>query len=310
MTNNNRYRLINKALVALAAAIVLGVLTPAAGAQDLVVKTDNVKINFGTADFGLGASILGSPSNDGFVLWFFSSVNGSLQAKARVAGVLFMDSLDPGCVRLTIEFKSSSGAILATRNKDLCVTTTGHNANDPTNERDVLEDFANPDLNQVVLKTHSVLNNQIVSTSPAVTSTAPNIKKHDVSINGDNADFGKGPHLGGSPGSGLVQLTRDNGNLKGLVSGTLYYDSLFSEGCAQIIIDFENSAGSALKTETVKKCGPGGNANDAVNKKSVDETFSSSSLFKIRLRVGQVLPDGSFIRVKKKVCDFKECKDL
>jgi hypothetical protein len=94
----------------------------------------------------------------------------------------------------------------------------------------------------------------------------------------------------------------------GLVSGTLYYDSLFSKGCAQMEIFFENSGGSTIKSGTVQNCGPGGNANDAVNKKNVDETFSSGSLFKIRLRVGQVLPDGSFVRVQTKTCDFLECK--
>jgi hypothetical protein len=273
------------------------------------VKTDQVKINFGTADFGFGGSALGSPTNDGLVFWLYSSVNGSLQAKARVSGVLFLDSLEPGCARLTMEFKSSSGAILATRNKDICVTTTGHNANDSTNLLQVLEDFAAGDLNQVILKTHSVVNDHVVSTSPAFTSTAPNVKKNDVIINSNDADFGTGTHAGGGPtGSGLVKLTRNNGNVTGLVSGTLYYDSLFSEGCAQMEIFFENSAGTSIHSETIKKCGPGGNANDVVNKKNVEETFSSGSLFKIRLRVGQVLSDGSFVRVQTKTCDFLECK--
>jgi len=295
-------------IIRLAMALAIAVAPGAARAQGLIVKTDHVTINFGTADFGFGAHAYGTTSNDGAVFWFFPTVNGSLQAKARVAGALFLDSFDPGCARLTIDFKSSSGASLATRNKDICVTTTGHNANDSTNELFVLEDFASSDLNQVVLKTHSVVNGQNVSTSPAFTSTAPNVKKNDVKINNDNADFGSGLHaLGGPSGNGLVQLTRNNGNVVGLVNGTLYYDSLFNEGCAQIIILFENSAGSALKTETIKKCGPGGNANDTVNKTTVDKTFSSASLFKIRLRVGQVLPDGSFVRVQAKTCDFAQC---
>jgi hypothetical protein len=289
--------------------MMLAALSPAVQAQGgLTVKTDNVKIDFGTADFGIKPHALGSPTVSAELDWVFSTVNGSLHARAGVVGVLFLDSLDPGCARVTIEFKSSSGASLASRHKDVCVTTTGHNANDSTNQAEVREEFGSSDLNQVVVQTHSVVNGRVVSTSPAFTSTAPNVKKHDVKINSDNADFGNGLHAGGGPtGSGLVQFTRENGSLKGLVSGTLYYDSLFSEGCAQLIIDFENSAGNALKTETVKKCGPGGNANDAVNKKTVDGTFTSGSLFKIRLRAGQVLPDGSVVRVQTKTCDFAKC---
>src|SRR5439155_24567050 len=34
--------------------------------------------------------------------------------------------------------------------------------------------------------------------------------------------------------------------------------------------------------------GPGGNANDSTNQRSIDETFNSPSLFQIRLRVGTV----------------------
>jgi hypothetical protein len=298
-------------ITAVALVITLGTLTLAVWAQEpLLVKADNyVKINFGTADFGSLGHALGAPFGSGDVLWFFSTVNGSLRAQADVDGRLFLDSLDPGCARLTIEFKSNAGAILATRTKNVCVTVTGHNANDSTNQVDVHEVFSSSDLDQVVFRTHSVVNGQVVSSSPPFISTAPNLKKHEVIVNSNDADFGKGTHAGGGPtGSGLVQLTRNNGSVTGLVSGTLYYDSLFSEGCAQMIILFEDSGGSALRTETVKKCGPGGNANDAVNKKNVDETFTNGSLFKIRLRVGQVLPDGSFVRVQTKTCDFHECK--
>jgi hypothetical protein len=303
------HRFIIRFLATVAVAITFGALSPTARAQGLTVKSDEVKINFGTADFGNPKHAFGSPVYPAYVGWEFSTVNESLRAEASVNGTLFLDSLDPGCARVTIEFKSSSGAILATRTKNVCVTVTGHNANDSTNQVDGLEIFGSSDLNQVVLRTHSVVNGQVVSSSPPVISTAPNVKKHDVIVNSNDADFGTGTHAGGGPtGSGLVKLTRNNGNVTGLVSGTLYYDSLFSEGCAQMEVFFENSAGTSIHSETIKKCGPGGNANDAVNKKSVDETFTSGSLFKIRLRVGQVLPDGSFVRVQTKTCDFKECK--
>jgi hypothetical protein len=306
-------RLISTTFIAVTIALAAGALNRPVRAQDIHIINQFFTINFGSADFGDNGvpHALGSPQAPAMVVWHFKTVNGSLRADADVWGTLFLDSLEPGCVRLTIQFKSSSGAILATRTKDLCVTVTGHNANDATNQALVQESFGSSDLDQVVFRTHPVVNNQIVSSSPAVTITVPNVKKHDVIVNSDKADFGKGLHAGGGPtGSGLVQLTRDKGNVTGLVSGTLYYDSLFSEGCAQVIIDFQALSGTTLHSDTIKKCGPGGNANDAVNQKNVGQTFSSGSLMQIRLRVGQVLPDGSFVGVKKKLCDFKECKDL
>lgn len=277
----------------------------------ITVDTESVKIEGGTADFGSGLHALGSPTGDGTVKWDFTSDSSGLKATVRVQGTLYLDSVDPGCARVTIEFKSSSdgtGPSLATRHADVCVTTTGHNANDATNKKLVDESFSSCDLNSVVLQTNPVVNGQPVSPGNHKSFSAPNKRKLSLKVNSNDADFGTGTHAGGGPsGDGLVQFTRENCNVTGLVSGTLYYDSLFSEGCAQIIIDFENSSGTALKSQTIKKCGPGGNANDAGNQKSVDETFNNASLSKIRLRVGQVLPDGSFVRVQTKTCDLAQC---
>ena len=291
-------------------AMSVGAFSPTARA--VTVVTESVKIEGGTADFGSGLHALGTPTGDGSVKWDFTTDGSGLKATVRVQGTLYLDSVDPGCARVTIEFKSSSdgsGPALATRHTDVCVTTAGHNANDSTNKKLVDESFSSCDLNSVVLQTNPVVNGQPVSPgSHKLFSQAPNKRKLSVKVNSNDADFGTGTHAGGGPtGDGLVQFTRENCNVTGLVSGTLYYDSLFSEGCAQIIIDFENSSGTALKSQTIKKCGPGGNANDAVNKKTVDETFNGASLSKIRLRVGQVLPDGSFVRVQSKTCDLAQC---
>src|SRR5260370_27361946 len=128
MNSKPSIRFFLAAVLSLGLAIMLGALSPAVWAQGLAVKIDEVKINFGTADFGDGLHIAGSPERGTPVFWEFSTVNGSLHAQATVSGILFLDSLDPGCARLTIEFKSSSGAILATRTKKVCLTVTGHNA--------------------------------------------------------------------------------------------------------------------------------------------------------------------------------------
>jgi len=140
----------------------------------------------------------------------------------------------------------------------------------------------------------------------------PNVKKYEVNINNGQADFGTRLHAGGGPtGSALIKLSYDAvGNVTGLVDGTLYWDSLFAGGCSQLIIEFRNVNGTTLSSETIEKCGAGGNANDAGNKKSVNKSFSRGSLMQIVLRLGILLPDGSFQNVKKKLCDFKECKDV
>jgi hypothetical protein len=305
-----QHRFVTRLIAATAVAIAFGVLKPAR-AQGLIVKNDPVLINGGTADFGSGGGhVVGTPTGSGFVTWEFSTINGSLVVNARVHGTLYLDSLDPGCARLTIEFKNRSGAVLTTRTKDVCVTTSGHNANDSTNQSRVDEQYASSHLEAVVLRTNAVVNDRVVMPGTSKTVDLPDSIRHPMIINNGNADFGGGGgHAGGTPVDfGAVELSRNDGNVTGGVSGALYYDSLFSEGCAQMIILFENSAGSTIRSETVKKCGPGGNANDPVNKKNVDETFTGGSLFKIRLRVGQVLPDGSFVRVQTKTCDFLECK--
>src|ERR1700720_877160 len=82
----------------LGVATTLGVLSSVAQAQGLTVKMDEVKIDGGTADFGSGAHALGSPTGSGTVKWEFSTVNGSLTARATVSGTVYWDSLDSqGC---------------------------------------------------------------------------------------------------------------------------------------------------------------------------------------------------------------------
>ena len=306
-----QHRFVTRLITATAVAIAFGGLKPAAWAQGLIVENDPVLINGGTADFGSGgAHAAGTPTGSGFVTWEFSTINGSFVATAHVHGTLYWDSVDPGCARLTMAFKNRSGTVLTTRTKDVCVTVTGHNANDSTNQAVIDERYGSSNLESVVLRTNPVVNNQVVGSGTSKTVDLPDSKRHSMTINNGNADFGGGAgHAAGTPiDFGAVELSRNNSDVTGRVTGALYYDSLFSEGCAQVIILFENSGGSTISSETVKKCGPGGNANDAVNKKNVDKTFTSGSLFKIRLRVGQVLPDGSFVRVQTKTCDFLECK--
>jgi hypothetical protein len=280
--------------------LTLGGLSAAARAQGIIVKTDQITINADMADFGSGLHLLGTPTGSGSVKWEYATVAGSLSAKATIQGTLYVDSLDPYCSRLTIEFKNSAGTNLtAPRIKDLC-GNGGGNANLSFNQAAINESFASSELNTVVLRTNPLQNGAPITTSSNNTGTskAPASKDHDVIINDGNNDFGRDPHVAGSPStSASVQLTRDRGNVTGRVKGTLYWDALFAGGCTRLIIDFENANGTNLSEKIIDRCGTGGNANDSGNKLGVDQSFTSGSLVQIHLRMGTLLQDGSFRNV-------------
>jgi hypothetical protein len=114
-----------------------------------------------------------------------------------------------------------------------------------------------------------------------------------VGWNGGVADFGNGFHFLGSPtGSGVVTFDYDqsSGHLiaTGRVRGTLYWDSS-SAGCARFSAVFKDSVGQVLATRNVDLCGPGSDANNSLNQKSVNVSFSSPNLFQVRISTAQLV---------------------
>ena len=306
------HRIVTGIITTALVAITLGGLSPAARAQGLTIQTDEVNINAGKADFGGGVShTFGHAEGHGTVTWELSTVNGSFVINARVRGTLYWDSLDPGCAGLTISFLrpgtgTTMGSPFAGSTQHAKVCGPGGNAVLPSNKVAVDQSFANADLGFVEIETCVWVNNaqcvpDTIGLNPNFVHVQgpPNFKKHDVNINSGQADFGTGLHaFGGPTGSASVKLTHDSvGQVTGLVDGTLYWDALLASGCSQLIIEFRNSNGTTLSTKTIEKCGPGGNANDAGNKQSVNKSFSNGSLMQILLRVGVLLPDGSFQNV-------------
>ncbi len=103
-------------------------------------------------------------------------------------------------------------------------------------------------------------------------------------INNGSADFGSGTHYGGGPqGAGTITYdwsTTATGllGITGRVRGTLYWDSLWSAGCARLSIQYRNVAGANLFVRNIPVCGTGGNANNAGNKIAVDDSFGSTAL--------------------------------
>jgi hypothetical protein len=327
-------KFVGKMIGAAVLAIMIGAVNSAARAQSLTVKTDKVMIDLvlqgGGADFGNGFHGAGHPFDFGLVKWEFSTVNGSFTAKATVTGTLYWDSLEgPGCGRLFIKFEDSAHHLLEQRTVETICPAPGGDANLSANKKSVSVSFASSKLKFVELLTQTgepvtstVQSTGLKSGTPTTTTStfgsamgqsppkaleAPSLRKYDVKINNGNADFGSGPHaLGGPSGNAVVQLSRDNGSVNGLVNGTLYWDALFGAGCSRIIIDFQTLGGTTLSSKTIDQCGPGGNANDGPNNKDVNQTFSGGSLMQIHLSVGTVV-NNSFVNVQTKTCNFKEC---
>ena len=116
-------------------------------------------------------------------------------------------------------------------------------------------------------------------------------------INNGSADFGSGNHAFGGPQSNGT-ITYDWSTVgtqirsTGRVRGTLYWDSAVSSGCARLTIRFRRSDDVNLAVRTIDECGPGGDANNSLNKTSVDESFGSIDLSYIVLTTA-VLQNGS-----------------
>jgi hypothetical protein len=113
-------------------------------------------------------------------------------------------------------------------------------------------------------------------------------------INNGSADFGGSAHAGGGP-AGAAIITYDwttttTGllGITGRVRGTLYWDALWSSGCARLTIRYRNSANANLAVRTFNRCGPGGNANSSANKLAVDDSFGSTALDNITLTTAVV----------------------
>jgi hypothetical protein len=316
-TGQAAIRFINGVVTTVAIAITLGILCPTAWAQGVIVKTDQITLENAQADFGSGFHVFGRPLGGGSITWNYSTAGGSLVARATVKGTLYVDTANtlpntPYGARLLIYFENAAGTELGFRNKDLCCILPTTNANDAQNQLAINESFVSSELASVFVGVVVLIRSREQGRpwysmaiamgaghpSASASSAAPVNKKHDVRFNNGNNDFGGDTHLVGSPiTSGLLQLTRNGGSVTARVKGTLYWDTLFGNGCTRLIIDFQDLNGTNIRQKMIDRCGSGGNANDSANKLSVDESFTSGSLMKVRLRVG-TLQDGNFRNVE------------
>lgn len=259
-------------------ALMLGALS--SSAHGAIAGVDKVRMG-DEADFGSGSHNFGYP-DFGTIKWDYRAVNGIVRVSAQVQGTLYVDKLGSGCARLIVNFQDRDFNNVSSQTIQFC--GPGFNANAPANKRSV--DISNvPD--QRVRRVQLVVGSgptvgQIVM-DQAYGRFSANLEKY-VSIDNGAADFN----------SDVLLVIRDNGRIRGNVSGTLFWDS-FSAGCARLIIDFMDVNSASLSTTTVDECAPaGGTWLSNTNRTTVDRSFESASLFKIRVRVGKV-SNGSFV---------------
>jgi len=294
-----------------ALALLGGFISLASQTPGATVSQDPWKINGGKADFGTGSHHFGSPDNNGVITWDLSVINGLLIAKATVSGRLYYDSLSgAGTARLIIQFKkvTSNNTLQTVATRVINVSGPGGDANLASNQIAVNENFSDRDLFTVVMSTAEVdSNGNSINLNTIVDPTDSNWS-FSPTINNGSSDFGTGTHSFGSPSHpGFVAFFRSLpnasltpttplGSMLGVVSGTLYWDAAFSSGTARMIIDFQDASGNTLSSRTRDVSGPGGDANNSSNQRSIDENFVSPSVFQVRLRVGQV-SNGSFVNI-------------
>lgn len=262
-------------------------------------------------DFGQGHHSGGRPEHNGNVIWSLHNKNGVLAVSARVKGVLYLDKLDSGCGRMTVQVLDRDDEALAVfdsedpKVKSVDVCGLGGDANNLGNQTTV--DFESQPHERVarikfnffqgnmsgvvgvesfpVNLTHKKTTTMKVFSS---TQTLP------VSIENGEADFGGDEHEGGRPSNGKVRLSLDlNGTMTARVEGFLYWDAWIGDGTVRVAVNWLDRNGNLLRSRAVRLDGKGGPATAQWNHKNVIKEWSNSRLYALRLRVGRVRPDGT-----------------
>ncbi len=299
-------------LVVAAAVVAMGGFAPLAGAIGIPGTNGFFQLEGGRADFGGGfhdgvtpTGLPGAPADApaaqvpaATVTWDYSTISRQVVAKARVRGVLIVNSPGIGRAAAIVEFKRLNGSVLASRTFDTGARVGG-NPNNRLNQLLVDTELLHPELHRVSIRIGTL---EVMSLSPRFTQSrsiesianSTSVREDTLSVLHGHADFGKGSHESGAPSQpARITFVRTGGVMKATVDGTLYWDH-FMFGTARLIIDFCGPDGQAIApTRTIPLQGVGGNANFGVNKKSVLETFESGNLVFVKLRVGEVV-DGVF----------------
>jgi len=287
------------------AIVALALLTaiPAWGATagiDRDVLTGTGGGHPGNADFGDGFHGNGVPGPYS-VTWDFTPGAGVVQVSARVQGTLYLDRLGSGCVRLLVDFQDFDFNLIARRTVQFC--GPGFDANNSANQQDVDISSANianfPDslLRHVQLTIGSGSSTGSIINDRTGIHTVPRVDANDIINNGTTDVGGPGPigHAFGSPVnrySASIALL-EGGLVRGNVNGILYWDST-SAGTACLLIDFQDSSGAIVSSAPpiIARGVKGGNALQPANQQAFNQSFSSASEFKIRLRVGTAAGPG------------------
>ena len=266
-------------------------LTLPADAWAVLVRTTHVNINDGPADFGGPNHSFGGPSDDAVVTWDYDQSSGGVVATVRVVGTLYWDDLfGGGCTRLQLIFRNASGDDLSTLTRDVC--GPGGNANNSSNKRAIDDSFTGPTVTRVVIRTTRI------SAGPAAGDTevadAPLTRTFHTVLSGGQGRCGFGGFFPIAPAEPCqIQFVRENSMMTGLLTGRLYDDSSKSSRCARAVITFRRADNSVLDTVTRDTC----------SSRLLAETLDNSTLFRIRLHVGDT-SGSDFLNTQLQTFDF------
>jgi hypothetical protein len=217
--------------------------------------------------------------------------------------VLYVDRIGSGCVRLLIDLQDFDFTHIGSQTIQFC--GPGSDANNSANQRAVdvntavFLNFPAERLRHVQLTIGSGSSTGSIVNDRTAIHTAPRVDANDIINNGKTDLGGAGPivHAFGAPVNPYsVTIALQEPALGGLVraalndeaNGILFWDSA-SAGTACLLIDFEDSSGTALRSpRIVSVTAPlGGNALQASNQTVFGvRSFTDASEFRVRLLVG------------------------
>ena len=264
-------------------AVSIAVVPAASGTGDSgrYVASAAVKIKSSGFDFGSSGFLFGAPTGSGALDWW--TVDGA--PSPELNGTLHLDGVTGACARMQLDYLTSAGLSLATREgSQRCVHDDKHHAFTIS-----LSTFSSSKIAKV-----KVTLQRLFATGgwKSVGSQTVNFGPYDdkVKITEDGIDFGNGTFIGSGPtGSGQLRWTYDQAAVHGHLTGTLHLNKLAGV-CGRVKVDFRDAGGTVIGSDT------GGSAcatDNQHHKFTVDlSSFSSRDIVDAKVRVQTLGSDG------------------
>lgn len=271
----------------------------------LTVQNIPVQINGSLgnkADFGSGGHSGGLPTGSGNVKWEYDNAAACLTAKATVTGKVYLDDFFGGQVRVTIQYRDATGAIITNGQ----VTFVSPNmpfaalgAADSSHQMTISHTFQAANLKEVTIITSNS------GKTSGMSATVGN-KRFLIRLNSPaGVGLGGGGYTCTQSGctgpvdNATFNFTRFDEEIIGSLQAVLYYAGE-SASKPKFLVEWLNRDGNSLGADASQTSAflavGGSNPNSRLNQQSISDLFarfSSCRLWKARVTVG-VDARGSF----------------